>query len=138
MLAQTTTDAGAGASLLLWYIVFYVVYSLAFYGIFKKAGQEAWAAFVPIYNIYVLMKVVGRPGWWLLLYFIPIVNIVILIIVMIDLAKSFGKGGGYAVGLIFLFWIFGMILGFGSASYMGPAAGGATAMAPPPPPPPAG
>jgi len=139
VLAQTTTSAGGGAGLLLWYIVFYVIYSLAFYGVFKKAGQEAWAAFVPIYNIYVLMKVVGRPGWWLLLYFIPFVNLVILIIVMIDLAKSFGKGGGYAVGLIFLFWIFGMILGFGSAQYVGPAAGGGGAMAaPPPPPPPAG
>jgi len=63
------------------------------------------------------------------------VNLVIFIIVMIDLAKSFGKGGGYAVGLIFLFWIFAMILGFGSAQYRGPSVGGAVVAAPPPPPP---
>lgn len=136
MLAQTTTSAGGGGSLLLWYIVLYLIGALAFYGVFKKAGHAPWAAFVPIYNYYVLLKVVGRPGWWLILYLIPIVNLIVWIVVMIDLAKSFGKGGGYAVGLIFLFWIFAMILGFGSAEYRGPVAGGGTAaMAPPPPPP---
>ena len=138
MLADTTSDAGAGAGLLLWYIVLYVIGALAFYGIFKKAGTNgdpAWGAFVPIYGFYILLKVVGRPGWWLVLLIIPIVNLIVFIIVMIDLAKSFGKGGGYAVGLIFLFWIFAMILGFGSAQYRGPSVGGAAVAAPPPPPP---
>jgi len=136
MLAQATTTSSGGGGLLLWYIVLYVIGALAFYGIFKKANKTPWAAFVPFYNFYILLEVVGRPGWWLILYFIPFVNLVVFIIVMIDLAKSFGKGGGYAVGLIFLFWIFAMILGFGSAQYMGPSVGGA-AMTPPPPPPPA-
>jgi hypothetical protein len=78
---------------------------------------------------------VGRPGWWLILYLIPIVNIVVMIIVLVDLSKSFGKGGGFAVGLILLPIIFFPILAWGDARYQGPAAPGATAAVPPPPPP---
>jgi hypothetical protein len=82
----------------------------------------------PIYNYYVILKIVGRPGWWLILYFIPIVNLIITIIVMLDLAKSYGKTIGFAVGLILLPFIFIPILGFGEASYLGAAAGGPRAM----------
>ncbi len=89
--------------------------------IFTKAGQPGWAAIIPFYNYYVMLKVVGRPGWWLLLYLIPIVNIVILIIVCIDLAKVFGKSGGFAAGIILLPFIFLPILAFGDAQYQGPA-----------------
>ena len=65
-----------------------------------------------------MLKVAGRPGWWLLLMLIPLVNIVIGIIVPIDLATRFGKGGGYAVGLIFLPVIFLPMLAFGSSTYV--------------------
>ena len=88
--------------------------------VFAKAGQPGWAAIVPIYNGYVLLKVAGRPGWWLLLFFIPLVNFIISIIVAIDVAKAFGKGTGFGVGLAFLGFIFYPILGFGDASYVGP------------------
>jgi hypothetical protein len=81
-------------------------------------GGPAWAVLIPIYNLYVLLQTAGRPGWWLVLYLIPLVNIV----VAIDVAKSFGKGVGFALGLIFLGPIFYMILGFGDARYQGPAA----------------
>lgn len=54
--------------------------------------------------------------------FVPFVNIFVLVIVMLDLAKSFGKSSAFAVGLILLTSIFIMILGFGSATYLGPAA----------------
>jgi hypothetical protein len=87
--------------------------------IFTKAGEPGWASIVPIYNYYVILKIVGRPWWWLLLYLIPFVNIIILIIVMIDLAKAFGKSGAFAAGLIFLGFIFFPILAFGSATYQG-------------------
>jgi hypothetical protein len=93
--------------------------------IFTKAGQPGWAAIIPIYNWYILCKIVGRPGWWVILFFIPFINFIIGIIVCIDLAKSFGKGVGFAIGLILLGVIFFPILGFGSAQYQGPAAGGA-------------
>jgi hypothetical protein len=68
------------------------------------------------------MKIVGRPGWWWVLLLIPIVNIVIWIIVSVDLAKSFDRGIGFAIGLILLAPIFYLILAFGPATYQGPAA----------------
>jgi hypothetical protein len=90
----------------------------SFWKVFTKAGQPGWAAIVPIYNAYILLKIAGRPGWWLLLYFIPLVNLVIAILVSIDVAKAFGKGGGFGVGLLFLSFIFYPILGFGDAAYV--------------------
>jgi len=85
--------------------------------VFTKAGQPGWAAIIPIYNIYILTKIAGKPGWWLLLFFIPVVNFVIAILVAIDVAKAFGKGTGFALGLVFLGIIFYPILGFGDAQY---------------------
>jgi len=119
---SNTSSGGVLIMLLIFYVVLYVVACLPFYGVFKKANQTPWAAFVPIYNIYVLLKTVGRPGWWLLLYLIPFVNIVIAIIVYNDLSKSFGHGAGFTVGLVFLNWIFLMVLWLGSSEYRGPAA----------------
>ena len=84
---------------------------------FLKAGQPGWAAIIPFYNLYVLIKVAGRPGWWLVLMFIPLVNIVIAIIVDIEVAKAFGKGAGFGIGLLFLPFVFFPILGFGDAAY---------------------
>ncbi|MBP6507419.1 MAG: hypothetical protein KA257_07620 [Opitutaceae bacterium] len=90
---------------------------------FVKAGQPGWAAIIPIYNAYILLKIAGRPGWWLILLLIPLVNIVIAIIAAIDVAKAFGKGTGFGLGLALLGFIFYPILGFGDATYHGqPAA----------------
>ena len=89
---------------------------------FRKAGQPGWAVLIPIFNYYVLLKVAGKPWWWLILLIIPIVNIIILILVAIAVAARFGKEGGFAVGLIFLPFIFYPILGFGDAQYLPPPA----------------
>ncbi|MGI5861561.1 MAG: DUF5684 domain-containing protein [Myxococcales bacterium] len=97
--------------------------------VFAKAGKPGWAAIIPIYNLIVLLQVVGRPVWWLVLLLIPLVNIVILILLMSDLAKAFGKGIGFTVGLILLNGIFMLILGFGDAQYQG---GGGAPSAPAP------
>lgn len=99
--------------------------------VFTKAGQPGWAAIIPIYNYYILCKIAGRPGWWTVLFLLPLINIVISFIVMIDIAKAFGKGAGFGVGLVFLGFIFFPILAFGDAIYTPPA----TASTPPPPPP---
>jgi hypothetical protein len=144
MLGQTDLDAGSsfgfGPFLLFWFIFAYVLAVIPFIGIFQKAGKPTWAAFVPIYNYIVLIEVIGRPAWWILLFLIPIVSFIVFIVLMIDLAKSFGKGTGFAIGLILLNFIFMLILGFGSARYLGPAASAGSTMGapPPPPPPPAG
>ena len=85
--------------------------------VFSKAGQPGWAVLIPIYNIYVLCKIAGRPGWWCLLYAVPIVSMIIAILVSLDVAKQFGKGAGFGLGLAFLGPIFYPILGFGDATY---------------------
>lgn len=90
--------------------------------VFSKAGKAGWLSLIPIVNAFVLLKIVGRPGWWLILFLIPVVNLIIGILVSVDLAKSFGKGAGFGLGLAFLGLIFLPILGFGSATYKGPAA----------------
>jgi hypothetical protein len=85
--------------------------------VFTKAGQPGWASIIPIYNLYILMKIAGRPGWWLLLLLIPLVNLVIVVILSIDVAKAFGKGAGFGIGLLLLGFIFYPILAFGDATY---------------------
>jgi hypothetical protein len=104
---------------------------------FEKAGHPGWAAIIPIYNIYILCKIAGRPGWWVILFFIPIVSIVIAIIVSLDVAKNFGKSALFGIGLALLGFIFYPILGFGDAQYIGaPQQQGfpvQTGYAPPPP-----
>jgi hypothetical protein len=108
----------------IFWLAFTVLMIAACWKIFTKAGQPGWACIIPIYNLYVLCKIVGRPWWWILLMLIPFVNFIILIILYIDLAKSFGKGVGFGIGLLLLSVIFFPILGFGSAQYQGPAAEG--------------
>jgi hypothetical protein len=123
-LAQETSDnqpsAAGGAIGGVFGVVVGLVMIAALWKIFSKAGQPGWASIVPIYNYIVWCKVVGRPAWWVLLLLIcfPI----FFIILCIDLAKSFGKGAGFAIGLILLPFIFFPVLGFGSATYQGPSA----------------
>jgi hypothetical protein len=126
-LAQQDDGGAAGGSMgtIIGLIVGLLVIA-GLWKIFTKAGQPGWAAIVPIYNYYILLKTVGRPGWWLLLFLIPVVNLIVVIIVLNDLSKSFGKGVGFTIGLILLSFIFIPLLGFGDARYLGPAAGAGT------------
>ncbi len=129
MSAALLASSGAGVGILIIVYIAVIVFEIAaLWQVFVKASKPGWAAIIPFYNYYTMLKVVGRPGWWLILYFIPIVNIVIFIIVAIDLAKSFSKSTGFAVGLILLAFIFIPILGFGPSSYAGPYAAGPRAM----------
>jgi hypothetical protein len=114
----TTGSAGMGVGSWLFFMVIMLVSYIPLMFVFKKAGQAWWKAIVPIYNIYVLLKLVQRPGWWLLLFFVPFVNFVILIVVMNDLSKAFGHGVGFTLGLIFFSFIFMLILAFDSSKYV--------------------
>jgi len=91
------------------------------WAIFTKAGKPGWAALIPIYNLIVLLEIVGKPWWWLLLMVIPLVNVVFAVWTYYLLSKSFGKSEGFTVGLILLSIIFLPILAFGDAQYQGPA-----------------
>src|SRR5438309_8050532 len=119
LLAQVTTDyrtSTSGSPLgMIISLLIAVLMIVAMWKIFTKAGQPGWASIIPIYNIYIWCKIVGRPWWWILLMLIPLVNFIICIILCIDLAKSFGKGVGFGLGLALLGIIFFPILGFGSA-----------------------
>jgi hypothetical protein len=110
---------------------------VAYWRVFTKAGRPGWAAIIPIYNVYVLCKVAGRPGWWVLLYLIPGVNFIIAIIISVDVAKAFGKGGAFGFFLLFLLPFIGYpILAFGGAQYQGRGGSGYGGPDPGYPPPP--
>jgi hypothetical protein len=93
---------------------------IAQWKIFQKAGRSGWASIVPIYNLYGLLKIVGKPGYWMLLMLIPFVNIYVAIKTVHLLSKSFGKDTGFTLGLLFLSFLFFPILAFGGSKYLGP------------------
>lgn len=113
---------GVSIFIILLYLVVAAFFIYCMWVIFKKAGKPGWASIIPVYNILVQLEIIGRPWWWLLLMFVPIVNFVIGIILMLDLAKVFGKSSGFGIGLIFLPFIFLPILALGDARYLGPIA----------------
>ena len=102
--------------------------------VFVKAGQPGWAAIIPIYNWVILLRMAGKPEWWVVvILLVPIANLVLAIMAMIALAERFGKGAGFGVGLALLGIIFFPILAFSDAQYL--AAGSAASAVPPVQPP---
>jgi len=119
--------AAMGGMFLLVMLAIVVVLIIGFWKTFAKAGQPGWAAIIPIYNVYIMTKIAGRPGWWVLLFFVPIANFVVAIVLAIDIAKSFGQSAVFGVLLLFLLSGIGyLILGFGNYRYIGPPAAGPT------------
>lgn len=132
-LAASDSSSGGAAVVSIIALAVLVLVIAGLWKVFTKAGEAGWKSIIPIWNIIVLLRIAGRPWWWLFLFLIPIVNFIIAIIVWNDLSKSFGKGVGFTIGLILLYPIFIMILGFGSARYLGPAGSeGARQQLPPP------
>lgn len=123
LLAQNDGSGGSFLQLAVILVIF-AVNIAAWWMLYDKAGKPGWTSIVPFYNLYVLTEIVGRPVLWFVLLLIPCVNWIVALIVMIDLAKSFGKGTGFGV----LMWLFAPILvpvlAFGGAQYVGPAAAG--------------
>lgn len=111
-------DVGAGGIIpMIISLAIFIAFIAGVWKTFVKAGKPGWASIIPIYNLIVMLEIAGKPIWWIILLLIPLVNIIFGIIVYIDLAKNFGKGLGFALGLIFLSFIFFPILGFGDAKY---------------------
>ena len=106
--------------LIFFYLAVVILMIASMWKVFTKAGKPGWAAIVPIYNLIVLLEIVGKPTWWLLLLLIPCVNLIIFIMVYHRLSLSFGKDVGFTIGLILLGFIFMPILAFGDAQYVGP------------------
>jgi Family of unknown function (DUF5684) len=117
LLAQGEQQGGNQTVISLVTLVLIALVIAGFWKVFTKAGQPGWGCLIPIYNAYLLCKIAGKPGWWLLLLLIPLLNIVIAIIITLGVAENFGKGIGFGLGLIFFPFIFYPILGFGGAEY---------------------
>jgi hypothetical protein len=121
MYAPPPPDPAFAMGWMILWLVLLVAYVIAGWKIFQKAKKPGWAAIIPVYNIYVLLQVAGLPGWWVILFFIPFINIVISLLFAIALAKSFGKSEVYGIVALWLFSFIGMLmLGFSNAKYIGP------------------
>ena len=105
----------------LLYVAFVLLMIISAWKVFEKANQPGWACIIPIYSTLVMLKIVGKPWWWLLLMIIPFVGIIWAVWAINLLSKSFGKGVGFTLGLLFLPFIFLPLLGLGDAQYQGPA-----------------
>ena len=127
LLLQQDSAAGGlmavlfGSTMLMVILAMVAVAIIGMWKVFVKAGQPGWAILIPIYNLYILLQIAGRPGWWLILYFVPLANIIVAVIVAMDVAKAFGQSAAFGIILLFLLSGIGyLILGFGSARYLGP------------------
>ena len=99
------------------YLAIVVIVIAGMWKTFEKAGQPGWGCIIPIYNIYLMTKIAAKPAWWVIMFFIPLVNIVFAIMLYNEIAKKFGQGIGFTIGLILLPFVFFPILGFGDHAY---------------------
>ena len=99
------------------YLAIVVIVIAGMWKTFEKAGQPGWGCIIPIYNIYLMTKIAAKPAWWVIMFFIPLVNIVFAIMLYNEIAKKFGQGIGFTIGLILLPFVFFPILGFGDYTY---------------------
>jgi len=126
-------------SALLALLILIVIAIVAYWKVYTKADQPGWAVIVPIYNYVVLLRIIGRPLWWIILLFIPLVNVVIVLVMLNDLAKSFGQSSrlpllslvlgivvGFmidpTIGAVTLLAVFMAALAFTDVEYQGPIA----------------
>jgi len=109
--------AGIGMGVGIVYLALIIVTIAAMWKVFEKAGEPGWAAIIPIYNLVVLLKIAGKPIWWIILALIPLVNLIVFILVGIGVAERFGKGAGFGIGLALLPFIFYPMLAWGDARY---------------------
>ena len=96
---------------------FSIIFFAGVWKAFQKANEPGWAGIVPIYNVYVMIKIGENKWWWLILLVIPLINVIALLKINIDVAKAFGQGLGFGVGLAVLPYIFWPLLGFGGYQY---------------------
>ena len=89
-------------TILQWFIFFLAVQLIHFGGswkLYQKAGRKSWEALIPVYNAVVLMEIIRRPKWWVVLLFIPIINLMIFPVVWVETLRSFGKNSSLDTAL---------------------------------------
>ena len=101
-----------------WFVFFLVVQLVHFAGtwkLYQKAGKKAWHALVPIYNAIVLMEIIRRPKWWVILLFIPIINLMMFPVLWVETLRSFGKNTTLDTALgIFSLGFYTYVLNYGN------------------------
>ena len=102
---------------LIIFLLFTIWMVITMWKIFKKADLPGWGSLIPIYNLILIIRMASKPDWWIFLFFIPFINLVAFVVVNVDLAKNFGKDIGFAIGMIYLSFIFFPILAFGEAEF---------------------
>ena len=115
--AGNALAAGFGTGFILIWLAVTVLMVASLWKIFVKAGKPGWAAIVPIYNLIILLEIAGKPLWWFLLMLVPIVNFFVALVVILSVARKFGKSTGYGLGMFFLAPIFMPMLAFGDSTY---------------------
>lgn len=122
-----TANAATGAVLvvlvlfaILFAIVAYIIISIMLARIFKKAGVESWKAWVPVYNTWVTLELGDQKGWWALVLFVPIINIVasvFLYIAMYNIGLRLGKEGYFVLWALFLPLVWYVWLAFDKSTW---------------------
>lgn len=107
--------AGMSMSFLLLVLVVCLLIVVSLWVVFEKCGEAGWKSLIPVYNMYILMLIAGKPGWWVILLFIPMVGTVFYLLAMLALAERFGRGPLIGIGLTFLPMIFFPLLAFGGS-----------------------
>src|SRR3569833_1768699 len=110
------------AAMLLPILIVAVITIVGKWKVYEKAGKPGWAALIPVYTWIVMLEIVGKPIWWVILFFIPCVNIIFMIWTINLMSKSYGQSEGFTIGLVLLGFIFWPIFGFGNYPYLGPSA----------------
>jgi hypothetical protein len=111
-------------------LIIWVITVIGQWKVYEKAGKPGWACIIPIYNLIVMLEIIGKPIWWIFLFLVPCVNIIFAIWTFNLLSKSFGQSEGFTIGLVLLPYIFFPILGFGNYTYLGPSAAEAGGLKP--------
>jgi len=124
--SSTDLDPGVGIALIIGYFIFivilYVVFSFIMGRIFKKAGEDAWKAWVPVYNSWVFLELGGQKGYWSLLAFVPVVNIasaIFMAIAAYHIGLNLQKEGWFVVLYILLSPVWFIWLAFDSSTWKG-------------------
>ncbi len=112
-------SASPNPFLIILWIVMTVVLIVANWKIFTKAGKPGWAILIPIYNIIVMMQIIKKPLWWVIMLFIPIVNVVFGILIVYNMVLKFSQPGWHVILALFVGIIYYPYLAFSKAEYQG-------------------
>lgn len=114
-------DSGGSAASALPGLIIGIFMIVCFWKIFEKAGQPGWHAIIPIWNTLVMLKIAGRPWWWIFMFLIPFVNFVFAILLVLSLGRSFGRSAAFSIIMLLFCGVIGFaMLAFGGSRYLGP------------------